>query len=219
MIKQAKESEQEAQALRECTFSPNLTADQRSKTPKSSKQGRLNQTIYERNIEWDVHRQNKLEDERENLKRIPKECTFKPTINQFNKEKVTHLPRELQKSGYMKDALACHYYRMGKARSKSPTQNQTSKEQTAGQRDTSTSRALDRSIIDKIHKVRHSHYDEHYRMRTPEHDYDHSDRHGSVEKNRDRHKQLLIRELDHDRRAIRGQLMAMEFESNESSNY
>lgn len=156
MIKQAKESEKEAMALKECTFTPNLKLEAKQRTPTRTTYRRLDQSIYDRNLEWELYRQHKLEDERALLNKIPEDCTFRPNINSFRPAKLSNYPKELSKSPYMKDALACHYYRMDRARSKSPPKGLPSKDISMISREPSTSRCIDRESMEKIHKVRRS---------------------------------------------------------------
>lgn len=119
LIKKAKESELEAKALKECTFSPNLVSDPRHRRRVDHSRDRLESAMYERGSKWEQQRQWKLDGARASQEQIPDECTFRPRTTQYKPKAAQNYPRELQENQCQRDALANYYYRMDRARSKS----------------------------------------------------------------------------------------------------
>lgn len=75
-------------------------------------------TFYERNKQWDLDRQNKIDIVRLSKDHLPESYTFKPETTQYNPSILHEYPRELKDSNYMQEALASYYGRMERARNK-----------------------------------------------------------------------------------------------------
>lgn len=218
LIRQAKQSEQEAKALKECTFSPNLHLDTRKRSVKPQKSERLDASIYERNRAWADHREHRLEDERQQLHQIPADCTFKPRVNDYRPEQIASYPKELRKSTYMRDALAYHYYRMEKARSKSPSKGSHTPDYSQ-HRDSSFVRTAERDPLEKIHKIPRSKLEDRGRADTPGHVRDRLDNRKSLDRVKVRQNDRLHRLITRDKTSLHDELMSLDLDGYESPTY
>ena len=121
VIRKAKESEKEAKALQECTFTPKKMPTHNKSRSKDQSLLEEKSSVYERNIMWEAERQNKLERVRVEREQKVEKCSFKPTTTPQRPVSTIEYPRELKESSFIQEGLASHYHRMGKSRSKSPT--------------------------------------------------------------------------------------------------
>jgi hypothetical protein len=122
VIRQAKETENEVKALKECTFTPVKSVDKKQKSRDHSR-SQMDKSIYERNKEWEHERQSKIDMCRLEKEAEPDPCTFRPVTSTLNHQIMNSYPKELRDSTYMQEALASYYHRMDKARSRSPNKS------------------------------------------------------------------------------------------------